>query len=61
MSHFVKQVVSDALKAMYNLAFDCLLYPDQDTVHKLFDEKPGMAISVGSKLQGIVGTNQDFS
>lgn len=60
LSRFAKQVMSDALKAMQNLVFDCLLYPDQDAVRKLFDEKPGMAISVGSELQKIVGTNQDF-
>lgn len=60
LSRFAKQVMSDALKAMHNLVFDCLLYPDQDAVRKLFDEKPGMAISVGSELQKIVGTNQDF-
>lgn len=60
LSRFAKQVMSDALKAMYNLVFDCLLFPDQDEVRKLFDEKPGMAISVGSELQKIVGTNQDF-
>jgi len=27
---------------------------------KLFNEKPSMAISVGSDLQNTVGTNQDF-
>ncbi len=60
LSRFAKQVMSDALKAMHNLVFDCLLFPDQDEVRKLFEEKPGMAISVGSELQKIVGTNQDF-
>jgi len=53
--------LSDALKAMHNLVFDCLLYPDQDAVCKFFDEKPGTAVSVDSELQKIVGTNQDFS
>lgn len=60
LSRFAKQVMGDALKAMHNLVFDCLLYPDEVEVQRLFNERPGLAISVASELQKIVGTNQDF-
>ncbi len=60
LSRFAREVMGDALKALHNLVFECLLYPDADAVRRLFEEKPGMAIAVGSELQKLVGTNQDF-
>ncbi|MDR3561907.1 MAG: hypothetical protein P4N59_10800 [Negativicutes bacterium] len=61
LSRFAKKVMQDALKAMHTLIFDTLLFPSQEVVNKLFTEKPGMAIPLGSELQTIVGTNQDFT
>lgn len=60
LGRFAKKAMTDALKALHNLVFDCLILPSEEEVRKLFEEKPGMAISVGSELQKIVGTNQDF-
>lgn len=60
LGRFAKKAMTDALKALHNLVFDCLVLPSEDEVRKLFEDKPGMAISVGSELQKIVGTNQDF-
>ena len=60
LSHFAKKAMGDTLKALHTLIKDTLLYPSHEVVSKLFAEKPGMVIPLGSELQTIVGTNQDF-
>lgn len=60
LSRFAKEVMKDALKGMNALVFDCLLFPDRDTVEALFKKKPGLIISLGGELQKLVGTSQDF-
>lgn len=60
LSRFAKAVTSDTLKALTQLIFDCLLWPDEARVRTLFEEKPGLIISLGSELQKLIGTNQDF-
>lgn len=60
LSRFTKEAMKDAYKAMHNLVYGCLLYPSEERVKQLFEDKPGLAIAVGNELQRIVGTNQDF-
>ncbi|MDI3547886.1 MAG: hypothetical protein PWR10_1538 [Halanaerobiales bacterium] len=60
LSRYIKDAMKNAYKAMYNLTFDCLLYPDRDAVTKLIEEKPGLIIALGNELQEIIGVNQDF-
>ena len=60
LSRYIKEAMKNAYKAMYNLTFDCLLYPDRDAVSKLVQEKPGLIIAIGNELQEIIGVNQDF-
>lgn len=60
LSRYIKDAMKNAYKAMYNLTFDCLLYPDRDAVTKLIEEKPGLIVALGNELQEIIGVNQDF-
>jgi len=60
LSRFTKEAMKDAYKAMHNMVYGCLLYPSEERVKQLFEDRPGLAIAVGNELQRIVGTNQDF-
>ncbi|MCC5911320.1 MAG: hypothetical protein JJT76_12865 [Clostridiaceae bacterium] len=60
LSRLAKGAMTNTLNAVTNLVFDCLLYPDSAKVKKLFEDKPGLAISLGSELQKTVGMGQDF-
>lgn len=60
LSRYIKDAMKNAYKAMHNLTFDCLLYPDRDVVSKLIEERPGLIIALGNELQEIIGVNQDF-
>lgn len=61
LSRFAKGAMTDTLKALNNLVMDCLLYPDKAVVTALLDRKPGLAVSLGSKVQQLVGTSLDFT
>lgn len=61
LSRFAKTAMTDALKALHNLVMDCLLYPDRNAVTALLEKKPGLIISLGSKIQQLVGTSLDFT
>lgn len=60
LSHFARTAMKDALKAMNNLVFDCLIWPGPDRVTAILDEKPGYLVGLGAKLQELVGLNEDF-
>jgi hypothetical protein len=61
LSRFAKTAMTDSLKALNNLCMDCVIYPDRSVVSSLFDHKPGLAISLGAKVQQLVGTSLDFT
>ncbi|MCM0757346.1 hypothetical protein M7775_02030 [Sporomusa sphaeroides DSM 2875] len=61
LSRLAKSLQQDTLKAFQNFITDTLLYPAGDVLEKCFHEKPGLVIPVASKLQEIVGTNQNFT
>jgi len=61
LSRYIKGAMSDAYRAMYNLVFDCLLYPDKDLLMKMLEDKPGLIIALGNELQELVGVNQNFT
>ncbi|MCL4514152.1 MAG: hypothetical protein M1379_00935 [Firmicutes bacterium] len=61
LSRFAKSAAGETLKATSQFVFDCRLYPDEQVLRKLFEEKPGLAISIGNKLSEIVGVNQVFT
>jgi hypothetical protein len=61
LSRYIKGAMNDAYRAMYNLVFDCLLYPDRDLLMNMLEDKPGLIVALGNELQELVGVNQNFT
>lgn len=62
LSRFVKEASSgDALKAQNNFFYGCLLYPDAEVIRNVAEQKPGIIIALGNKLQELTGTNMGFT
>lgn len=60
LSRFTKSIATDTLKALHNLVQDTLIYPDMDALTPILAEKPGLIVPIGTQLQEIVGTNNNF-
>lgn len=60
LSRFAKEVAKDTFKALNTLIFDTAVWPEKDELTRLFEDRPGLVISLGSELQKLVGVNQDF-
>jgi hypothetical protein len=60
LSRLAKGLSGDSLKALTNLVYDCLLYPDRTKIEALLTKKPGLAISIGGALQKMAGVMIDF-
>ncbi len=62
LSRFIKDVTAgDALKAQNNFFFGCLLHPKAEVLKEIVDEKPGIIVALGNKLQEITGISQNFT
>ncbi|MBE3574539.1 MAG: hypothetical protein IMW99_03655 [Firmicutes bacterium] len=60
LSRFTKEATRDTFKALTTLILDTVVWPDKDELARLFEERPGLVISLGAELQHLVGSNQDF-
>lgn len=60
LSRFTKSITTDTLRALHNLVQDTLIYPDMEVLTPLLTEKPGLIVPIGTQLQEIVGTNNNF-
>lgn len=47
--------------AAQQFVFDLLLYPEQDTLVKIFDEKPGLPTAMAGEIGDIVGITANFT
>lgn len=61
LSRFANTAQKDAYKALRDMVFDTLLWPDAERVKAAIEDQPGLAIAIGGKLQQIAGTNADFT
>ena len=61
LSRMAKTAMTDSLKAFNNLCMDCVLWPDKSALVAVFDKKPGLMISLGAKVQQLVGAGLDFT
>lgn len=61
LGRYLKTAMSDAYRAMHNLVFDCLVYPEKDVVVKMVEEEPGLIVALGNELQDLVGINKNFT
>lgn len=63
LSRFMKTAnqKGDALQAAQNLFADTLLYPDMDKLKPIFDERPGLILSLAVALQELIGLNVNFT
>lgn len=61
LGRFANTAQKDAYKALRDLVFDTLLWPDAERVKVAVEDQPGLAIAIGGKLQQIAGTNADFT
>lgn len=60
MSRFTKEVSKNVFNATNNLVLGCLVYPKQEDLRKLIDEKPGLVLTLGGEIQQLAGASQDF-
>ncbi|GAB6100439.1 hypothetical protein JCM16358_23180 [Halanaerocella petrolearia] len=61
LGRYLKTAMTDAYRAMHNLVFDCLVYPEKDVVVKMVEEEPGLIVALGNELQDLVGINKNFT
>lgn len=56
-ARFSKDGLTDPLRAMNNLFFDCLVHPAAAEMQRLFERYPGLLISFANRLLGIAKAN----
>lgn len=63
LSRFIKDVVGggNAIKAQNNFFYGCLLHPTAEVLQKIVEQKPGLIVALGNKLQELTGMNQNFT
>jgi hypothetical protein len=49
------------VQAANTLFADTLLYPDMEKLKPIFDERPGVVISLAASLQELIGLNANFT
>lgn len=56
-ARFTKDGVSDPLRAMHHLFFDCLVHPAAAEMQRLFERYPGVLMSFANRLLGMAKAN----
>ncbi|MBP7127328.1 hypothetical protein KBD49_13275 [Myxococcota bacterium] len=56
-ARFSKDGMSDPMRAMHNLFFDCLVHPAASEMQRLFERYPGLLMAFANRLLGMAKAN----
>lgn len=60
LDRLAQGAMKSAYKAMRQTCIDLVVFPSSQQLNEMFEQLPGLSISIGGALQRQVGTNYDF-